>query len=122
MGFYITQSYVTNDLITCPDSPESEFSGIVNIIFKDDVSSRSWKQVIGAKDCFYAVKANRFTENWFFIVTVRIGNCDFAKLATKITLLKHGNLWIHQNENSGIPDAIFRGERKVVSLREYVSV
>ena len=120
MSFYRRISYVTHDYLPNSDSYGVQLSVIINLNFKKEVPSKSWKPVKGVPDCYYAIRKNRFTENWFFIKIVKKNGSRFAELATQVILLKHGDIWIHENEATGAYDAIYRGRRKIVAISQYV--
>lgn len=117
--FYIIESRDIDEAIKDPNNPKATLSEIANILFKADIEEIRWERVWGATHCFYAIQKNLFTTDWFFIATEDSVEY-YAFRATKVTVLNHGNVVIHLDENS-TPDALYRGKKEIVPIKQYIS-
>ena len=115
MGFYYLHSHDIHETLKGDfDDCCHALSGIVNISFKDDVSENLWVRTTGVP-CYVAIKQNWLTEAWYFVVTDKDYHC--ATRTLKVVLLKHGRIYLHRDD-SGFPDAIYRGKKSILSIKE----
>ena len=121
MGFYHSETHnICETLKGDSHSHRHALSGIINILFKDDILENLWfspNDNCYDTNCYSAVKRNRLTDIWYFVVIVVIDDNYYATRALKVVLLKHGGTWLFR-DISGFPVAIFRGNKPVVPIKE----